>query len=147
MCQCGCNGWCTYYPLVRHLQWDMDAAATGIFAAQGPFGPFTAEQHKQQQQAGKPINACAACCELRSDWPAWAELGACCRQWGHKQSPCPCCNCPKRMLRQLGNISTVSVPWEIYTDIKYRTDLAMYEQVAYLSNVCFSYCFCFSYRF
>ena len=75
-CQCGCNGWCTFYPLLVHLMKDINAGAHGTLAN------------------GEPLDIALIPCETRSDWPAATTIFAL-RTWAHSLYPCLCCSYTK----------------------------------------------------
>eukprot|EP00973_Karenia_brevis_P092801 12414182-Karenia_brevis.AAC.1 len=73
-CQCGCRGWCTYYPIQVALYWDMKGGAAGVYQELGPFKLDFGEENKFcAKKAGRRMKVLIVCAEFRADWPAWAS--------------------------------------------------------------------------
>jgi hypothetical protein len=141
MCQCGCRGWCSLYPILLLLSWDLAALASGSARVCDQFGHTLA----------KIIPSCAfvvVILEIRADWPAWAELAGI-RIWAHGDYPCPKCDLSLQTISNAGYVAFVkltSVPWASYGHNEYLRDIKRhsiesYSVFMYFCLVCFSFVF------
>ena len=121
MCQCGCRGWCTWFPIVLAIAWDLAACARGGHAdGRNQFG-----QKDASLEAYAVLCFVIAVIELRADWPAWAEVAGI-RIWKHAIFPCP--KCDMRLVaitcnELIGQIKLNSQPWNGYTHEHYLQDI------------------------
>ena len=134
LCQCGCRGWCSWYPILLALAWDLKSCANGIV-------PNADEYENRIERLAGQLMFVLAILEIRADWPAWAEFVGI-RTWAHHTFPCP--KCDMRLHRCIdstiqGSIRRGSLPWTPYThddylgDIKrHSIDVLLVAQFAYL---------------
>ena len=100
MCQCGCRGWCTLYPLL--LVWAQDLS-------------------KLQDQRSAPF----AVLDICGDWPAFLQIFGL-RYWSHKTHPCPMCLASQSEMtsnQTLHGITSTEFPFHIYTNEEYMEDI------------------------
>ena len=98
MCQCGCRGWCTWFPLLLVLARDLVLCSSG----------------------DSSLAFVLAILEFRADWPAWCELLGV-RNWRHALAPCPKCDiCFENMLQPSQVNSKIT---ENYTAQQYLQDV------------------------
>ena len=74
LCQCSCSGWCTYWPLLHALQWDLNALAQNCRPMLAHDGTMFAAGTDLQRQAGEEYGFSAPVIQVRGDWPAIAEF-------------------------------------------------------------------------
>ena len=121
MCQCGCRGWCTWFPVLLAIAWDLAACAIGGHSSRcDQFGKIDGSL-----SAYAVLAFCVAVVELRADWPAWAELAGI-RRWKHKIHPCPKCDMPWIKIianAYIGQVKLTSQPWNSYTHQHYLRDI------------------------
>ena len=132
MCQCGCRGWCTLYPLLEMLVVDLISCGDQVHVQQG-FAPTDAAR---AARAGTPLNACAACVFTKGDWPAYCEVAGF-RQWGHEIFPCYCCDVTKAALKQITSYEGVDLDggdWNIYTQDDYLEDVFRCKMVVLIAT-------------
>jgi hypothetical protein len=138
LCQCGCRGWCTLYFLIYYTSWDFICGADGVGSQEFPFGVRFDPEDDASLCALRGQNLCVrlVVVEFRGDWPAWSDVSGI-RQWGHKQYPCPTCDCPKSAIKDLTGVTLCSVPFETYDEDAFERDVAFHEIVAGLRIVWF----------
>ena len=99
MCECGCRGWCTLYPLL--LEW--------------------VEDLKRLEHGDKVRYAVL---DIQGDWPAFLQVFGL-RYWNHKTHPCPLCRINQEQLSEanLNETTLDSLPYDVYTSDDYRRDV------------------------
>ena len=113
MCQCGCRGWCSLYPLLDAWARDLKALETGSIRY--------------------------AVMDIQGDWPAFLQIFGL-RYWSHNLHPCPLCRITQNQLGELrlSDFTLDSMPFQAYRTEDYHQDLARYVQVALLLRNFFS---------
>ena len=99
MCQCGCRGWCTLYPLLA--TWTADL---------------------KRLETGTPLRC--AVLDIQGDWPAFLQVFGL-RYWSHNTHPCPLCRINQKEMGEL-NLNAVtldSMPFAEYTTNDYLKDV------------------------
>ena len=75
VCKCGCQGWCTYYPLLLFLHWVFAQMATGVLPFLGFLNaPFTGAR---QALGGMSMRVKSCLLRLKGDWPEFCERFGC----------------------------------------------------------------------
>ncbi|CAK9051241.1 Uncharacterized protein SCF082_LOCUS28143 [Durusdinium trenchii] len=99
MCQCGCRGWCTLFPLLHKWTCDLKSLQTG--------------------------DTRFAVLDIQGDWPAFLQVFGL-RYWSHKTHPCPLRTINQEELGRLrlGEMTVDSMPYPFYTTNDVRADLA-----------------------
>ena len=129
-CQCGCHGWCTYYPMHETLRWDINGSAHGFYQELGPFElPFGPENEWYKKRAGQKLKAIPVTVEHRSDWPAWTQHTGM-RNWNHNIHPCPCCRVTRKDLLKLSRIRLHCNPFGLYKQNDYDLEADQHSLVA-----------------
>ena len=114
-CQCGCRGWCSYYPLQLWLHWSVRAAAAGQFPEERPDGPWREGDDERRQQAGTPLCMPAAVLFLKGDWAEFCErLGYFTPSTARR--PCLCCSARRDTMMDPTGVSLLSMPWPVNSD-------------------------------
>ena len=123
MCQCGCKGWCTLYPLLEAWKWDFNQASEGVWSHKKHDGKYFAPgDGKRFTRRGASMGFKIAVIETKSDWPAWCEVGGF-RGWAHTWYPCACCSMRKSALATLEGITLEDGPWETWTREHYDMEV------------------------
>lgn len=121
MCQCGCRGWCTLFPLLMFLAVDLLACALGGYN----HVPENLLMHKVDRDKYGVLAFLIAIIEIRTDWPAWCEvIGV--RFWRHAKFPCPKCDLPLTRMLTTNYISQLTLstgPWRKYGQEQYLADV------------------------
>jgi hypothetical protein len=120
MCQCGCRGWCTVFPLILRLAIDLLACVMGGYNSV-PEGLKSIIQNTVCSE----LLFVLAVIEMRADWPAWNEIAGV-RSWAHATFPCPKCTLPLAMMitaDKIGEISASNWPWSLYRHLNYMEDV------------------------
>lgn len=118
MCQCGCRGWCSWFPILLRISRDILLCALGESMDQGDL---------------ITVSFLVAILEMRSDWPAWTDFSGL-RIWNHNRSPCPKCNIPRCLIASTtdwGLVSLTQMPWEEYGQQQYLEDIEKHRIVTY----------------
>lgn len=93
LCQCGCRGWCSVWPLLEAFRADVSA---------------------------KHSDLRLAVVDYKADWPALVEVAGL-RTWSHNEHCCPCCRCDKSQLDEVAQWTLRTCPYESFSDEDYRT--------------------------
>ena len=122
VCQCGCRGFCTWYPVMEYLRHDFNQLADGIWATMRydrmPFAPGS----RQLARAGKRIGIRMALTEIRADWPGFAApMGF--RLSSHATCPCPVCTITLADLEQVNGITLDEGPWDDFSNVDYQAGI------------------------
>ena len=112
MCQCGCRGWCSLYPLLEAWVSDLQALETA------PSVRY-------------------AVLDIQGDWPAFLQVFGL-RYWSHYTHPCPLCRINQAQLQELdlNNTTVDSMPFEQYTTCDYLQDLDRSIQAPWIPAKC-----------
>ena len=75
VCNCGCKGWCTYYPILLWIRWCIECMARGEFPDRRHDGtPFT-DAHDEIRSAASTgvLKFVSAVVKLKEDWAEICE--------------------------------------------------------------------------
>jgi hypothetical protein len=130
MCKCGCRGWCSLWPLLYVVAWDLNLGAEGKFAKnRHDNSPFDIELDGfriERNESGVDLLALfLAVVEFRGDWPAMTEVAAV-RNWAHKYHPCMFCHISLAQLKAAIACSGFSLdagPFPDWTDADHRAEV------------------------
>lgn len=112
LCQCGCKGWCSFYPVMLFLHYNLFALATGLFPTDKCIVASDPLDEARLAVAGLEMSLLGALTMIKGDWaeyahtigfPTWADLVA------------PCINC-KSLPENLYEDSSCGImdsPWEL----------------------------------
>jgi hypothetical protein len=118
-CQCGCRGFCTYWPIHDAIRSDLESAAEGVWSVTSHLQEPHPDGSMEALRAGKPMGLVLAACELRADMPGYTgPLGF--RASGHALNPCCVCNVCKAGLADLSNVTLDEGPATNFTTADYR---------------------------
>ena len=98
-CQCGCRGWCTFFPLLMAVCANLAGAAMGVVN-------------------GEALGFHVAVTDITADWPAWLLLTGL-RYWNHAKHPCPKCDATLLGMLSLDNYTNDSDPFNEFTHEQY----------------------------
>ena len=115
MCQCSCKGWCTYWPLLHALQWDLNTLAQNCRPLLSHDGTPFVDGTDMHRQAGQEYGFCAPVIQVRGGWPPVAKF-LCHRIWAHAIHPCLLCHIHKHQFQDLSmyNVSLNEAPWALF---------------------------------
>ena len=99
-CQCGCRGWCSYFPLLSAQTLDLNSGAARVHQHKKVFDiDFDVETEQYfLEMSGRQMDIAVVVVQLRCDMPAWC-WGAGMRHHGHKHHPCTLCRKTKSELK------------------------------------------------
>ena len=116
LCRCGCQGWCSFYPVFAFLRWSFVTAAIGIYPMVGPDESEWDEPLDSERAglAGAALPCQAAVVGIKGDW---SEL---CHTWGFQDwqhAGCPCPNCGVRLKdwQDDSELNAFEYPWPLVT--------------------------------
>jgi hypothetical protein len=133
MCKCGCKGWCTWFPILLTLAWDLQACSLG------KHGPLNQYGKPRELSSNADLNFVIAVIEVRADWPAWTNLSGM-RIWAHKVYPCPKCDSSVEMINnvsQWGLVTLNTGPWKPYQHHDYLADIRRHKIVFWFCRYCY----------
>ena len=115
LCQCGCRGWCTIYPVMVFLHWSMLALAQGENPpARHDHTPFGEGDDARLAFAGMELAFVGALLLIKGDWmefcytfgfPNWKSI-----------FPCLFCKVTINELYNLSRVTPLGVGYEDHTD-------------------------------
>eukprot|EP00969_Alexandrium_andersonii_P167310 7396061-Alexandrium_andersonii.AAC.1 len=69
LCQCGCDGWCSLFPLFSWLHWSFCALAEGKYPRERhDQTPFNAKEQTRAELAGTEVGFRMAVTFVKGDW-------------------------------------------------------------------------------
>ena len=88
MCQCGCRGWCSLFPVFLFLKWSLAAMKAGVHPhARHDATVFSPEDVVRSLLAGSALGWKAVVVLIKVDWAEFAvRLGF--PTWSSKNHPC-----------------------------------------------------------
>lgn len=91
VCNCGCKGWCTLFPVWQALAWSFKHMLTGTHPQRRhDSSVFTPDEQGRQQVAGTPLGFRALCIIVKSDLAEHSHSFGL-PGLGDTLSPCPLC--------------------------------------------------------
>ena len=134
LCQCGCRGWDTFYPVLRFLHWSFSAMAAGHYPEKRHDGAVWAQDDSERATlAGTPLKF--RCCLLfvKGDWAEFCErLGF--PGWASGTRPCFCCAAPPDSLYSTVGVSVRSLAFHVNADSDYEAACTRCELWVTLSH-------------
>jgi hypothetical protein len=119
LCDCGCRGFCTFWPVHDAILSDLQSSADGKWSVVSHLQEAFEPGSKRQQRAGMPMGLVLAITELRADMPGYTgPMGF--RASSHVHHPCSVCNISKADLSNLDNISLDDGPSDLFTNAQYQ---------------------------
>jgi len=68
MCQCGCRGWCSLYPIFEFLRWSFECLAVGSYPGARHDGPWRqGEDDDRQERSGQSLCFVGALLHIKGD--------------------------------------------------------------------------------
>lgn len=119
LCQCGCRGWDTMWPILASIRWSLESCARGEYPRADFLGRDFAGGSNAAALAGQPLRSKAIVLQLKGDW---AEF---CERFGYPSPksvgrPCFCCNAHSNDRYSPAPISLVEQPWVTNTEDSFR---------------------------
>lgn len=116
VCDCGCHGWDTFYPLLLWLQTCFQYCANGVFpSARHDGSPWRPSDEWRAKLSGTRMKSKGALIQLRGDWSEFCERFGF-QRWGSVMRPCFMCNSYGTDLYNVGRCATGEWPWELNND-------------------------------
>jgi len=134
VCECGCRGRCTFWPILRFLLWSIRVMSQGFFPDHRHDEPiFRSSESFRQELAGKPLGYTAAVVWLKGDWAEFCERYG---FPGHRSNlrPCFCCNVWREILYDASGVSLLDCPWVENTDADYSSAADLCERTVTLGQ-------------
>ena len=104
-CNCGCNGWCSLYPLFLALRWSFSSLIQGSHPTSRHDGSAWLDSDAgRSSYAGEQLGGKGVCLFIKGDW---AEIV---QRWGFPswqsgENPCPHCFTSARQLYDISGFS------------------------------------------
>ena len=138
LCDCGCKGWCTLFPVFLFLRWLIDVCGSGIFPYARYNGlPFLDEELFRADLGGCAIGAVFVFLFLKGDWAEASTLGF--PTWSSNYHPCPLCMSAKESLYDIEDWEIDNFPFEIKDMDSYEKACDRCETLVYLSQAAHAY--------
>ena len=120
LCQCGCKGWCSLWPLWQFLRWSVEALAAGRHPTSRHDGtPWQASDSARAVVGGSTFPWRAALVWVKGDWAALTtDWGF--PTWQSNTHPCLLCHTTRACMHQLEGFSPVSMPFPETTQDEYE---------------------------
>lgn len=121
VCQCGCRGRDTFWPVLAWLHWSCKALYEGTFPTTRHDGVgWRASDSARAALAGKPMTKKACLIYLKGDWAEFcARFGF--PTWNSNLRPCFCCAAFGSDLASADDVTLDTAPWHINDDRDYST--------------------------
>ena len=118
MCDCGCQGWCTIYPVMVFLRWCVDSLAEGrLPRARHDGTSFTGADAARAAMAGE-AGIKGAIIDILGDWSEIAHTWGV-PDWSNVFHPCFCCFATRDELGDLGDLDVANGPRPTKTHVDY----------------------------
>ena len=110
ICKCGCRGYCTLFPILSCIRWQLEALAAGVRpTARHDLTAWTAEE-AVRFRAGVALDMVALLLWIKGDWAEHTStLGF--AAWGSHFFPCLWCGCMLDGLFDFLGLSLAGDPW------------------------------------
>ena len=120
VCNCGCRGWCTYYPILLWIAWCIECMAKGRFPDRRHDSTPFADLHDELRAvaASGALKHVSAVIKLKGDWAEFCERFGF-PTWSSGMRPCFCCNGFGPELYSPIGVNLYSCPWRLNTEIDY----------------------------
>ena len=133
MCQCGCRGWCTWYPILSWLRWSFQHLAEGTFPERTWLGGAFPEGSESARVVGENMDSTAVLLYCKGDW---LEL---CERFGFPSPlsggrPCFCCSAIGDQLYEPEGVSLVEQPWFTNDAESFERAASRCEQITIVSQ-------------
>ena len=127
MCNCGCRGWDTLYPILDAISWSFKAMAEGRHpAARHDCQAWREEDVARASFANEPLGWKAICLLIKGDWAEYAHsLGFPTHADG--QCPCPLCDCTKAEMFSVRNYGPLGLQHRVASLARYEAACAACE--------------------
>ena len=113
LCQCGCRGYCTLFPVLNVLRWSIGVMGTGYFPTARRDGSSWHSTDRNQSRRGALAAKAAVIC-IESDWMEYVATMSF-SSWTHNVHPCPMCFYSPDTMHDLKNFTLESVGWDLKT--------------------------------
>eukprot|EP00959_Pyramimonas_sp_CCMP1952_P272388 5694953-Pyramimonas_sp.AAC.1 len=129
-CQCGCRGWCSIYPLLKGIAWQLGAMAAG----KRPDRMHNDMAWPDGQAPPEPELGFTACVlYIKGDWCEHARtLGL--ASWAQGHNPCQYCELGKSELHSCAHQLGPDCPWPLRDDGDYERIVAACEVQVLLAS-------------
>ena len=136
LCRCGCKGWCSYFPVLDALRWQISEISEGRHPTTKHDGTAWPADSSRGAVAGVPLGWRCAVLFCKADWAEYSNsLGY--RTWGHYSHPCFLCKCtagPAGNWNILDDISVMGLPWELRTPETYSAACDELEHIIHIAT-------------
>ena len=133
LCSCGCQGWCSIYPVFKMLQWSFEAGAEGKFPKSAWDGTEWVEGSERHVIGGTDMAMPIALVHIKGDWAEYASTFGF-TAWSHAKHPCFICKTTKADMYNLENFSAMSLPHDLKTAADYERSCQNCEHVVRLET-------------
>lgn len=133
-CQCGCRGWCSFYPLFRMLHWSLGALAESVWpTARHDNRPWLPSDNWRRDKAGERMPHPGAVVYVKGDWCEYS--GTCgMPNWNDGLRPCfSCAGSGADLFVSHGN-NILELRWPSTTAANYEAACVRCERLVTLTD-------------
>ena len=135
ICQCGCHGWCSFYPLFVYLLWSLRSLANKCWPDhRHDNSPWRPTDHVRAARAGEMILYPCACVYMKGDWMEYSHCVGF-PTWQDNYRPCLKCNGVGENLYCTAGNTMESLRWRLSTNEDYNNACARCEFSLNISSV------------
>jgi hypothetical protein len=121
LCQCGCRGYCSTYPLLAAVAWSCEVLASGSLPQSRHDGaPWHANDEARRLSAGNPLGFRAAVLVVKGDLAEHCHTLSF-TSWAHNEHPCMFCKVEKHDMYNWVGLSPLTFPHELKTHADWET--------------------------
>ena len=112
LCRCGCQGWCSLYPVWIFLEWCFKQARAGTRSLERHDGAdWPADSVYGGKATDSPqLPALFVLAQVKGDWAEFCQAFGY-PTWASSFSPCLMCNCTKEQMYDFSGLSLLRDPW------------------------------------
>ncbi len=122
MCNCGCRGWCSCFPIQDLIAWSVKALGNGVHpSTRHDGGDWQERDAERAKLAGSDIGVRGVCLFLKGDWSELVHTHGF-AAWNDAKAPCPLCTSNIENLYELRGFSALVMPSPSRTMTTYNDD-------------------------
>ena len=129
LCDCGCGGWCTLFPVFSFLHYSFASLRDNVFPSSRHDGqPWKASDLLRSGWAGMALGFVCCLLDIKGDWSEFAN-GWGFPTWASNFAPCMFCTITKKqMQKNVRRIVNGIVMWRSHINADYDADHPLHVQ-------------------
>ena len=118
LCDCGCKGWCSFWPIWSALEWSLQAMRAGYYPRQRHDGADFGKDLARQSLGDSSLGCRGSVVAIRADWSELAGTFGL-PSWKDADHPCPFCTCTTANMFDWHGVTLAAFPWSAKTHLEY----------------------------